>query len=97
VVLKTLFLRQKYKNSFFVVLNSTKILWKSFFENLLKWRHSPRWRIFAFLFSKNQRINIFQFCELICVGKYSYFMAKIVSQEKIQNGDQKLITQKSMS
>jgi hypothetical protein len=25
--------------------------------------------------SKNQRKNIFQFCKLICVGKYSYFMA----------------------
>jgi hypothetical protein len=45
VVLKTLFLRQKNKNLFlprFVVINSTKILWKRFFENLLKWQHSPR-------------------------------------------------------
>jgi hypothetical protein len=33
--------------------SSINILWKSVFENLSKWWHNPRWRIFDFLLSKN--------------------------------------------
>jgi hypothetical protein len=36
----------------FIVLSVTKILQKTVFENLSKWRYNPRQRIFDFLFSK---------------------------------------------
>jgi hypothetical protein len=67
----------------FVVLNSTKILLKTACDNLSKWRHNSRWRIYFQKCGKNRWIKNFRFCKLFLIHKYSYFLGKICDWKKI--------------